>query len=51
MTNETDTIDLLLQLFAGLDIITEQLELFEYAFGEEIMPDRLPEKDEAGQNQ
>ncbi|HEX7737782.1 MAG TPA: hypothetical protein VF458_23235 [Ktedonobacteraceae bacterium] len=51
MTNETETIDLLLQLFEGLDIISEQLELFECAFGEEAMPGRLSEKDEAVQKQ
>lgn len=35
MTNDTETIDLLLQLFEGLDLLTEQLELFESAFGDE----------------
>ncbi len=50
MTDETEIIDLFLQLFEGLDIITEQLELFEYVLSEEGRPGCLPEKDEVGQN-
>lgn len=49
MTNETETIDLLLQLFEGLDILAEQIELFECALGEEVIPGRLPEQDESEQ--
>lgn len=49
MTNDTETIDLLLQLFEGLDLLTEQLELFESAFGDEEMqmPVLLVEQDDA----